>query len=270
MPITSTLKLRNLTPTEFDERDAVVMRCAYASQNALGRLCDERVYENDLARRLRAEGFKSVHTQVPVCVTHADFTKEYRFDLVADDALYELKTVSAFAPAHEAQALHYAMLADVNHVKLLNFRTGKVQGRLLVNALVADKRRVTRVVDQGWVSFTPECDALKRRMNDLLADWGGGLDGRLFEEALVHFCGGEANCVQRVSVALDGLELGTHPINTHASGVAFMVTSFNGSLDLQQEHIRRLLALTKMRAMQWINLNHTVVQLQTVRGRIKN
>jgi hypothetical protein len=59
MPITSQVRFRNLTPAEFDERDAVVMRCAYASQNALGRLCDERVYENDLAGRLRAEGFKA-------------------------------------------------------------------------------------------------------------------------------------------------------------------------------------------------------------------
>ena len=124
-------------PPEFDERDAIVMRCAYAAQNALGRLCDERVYENDLARRLRAEGFACVHTQVPVTVTHDGFAKEYRLDLVADDALYELKTTSAFAPDHQTQALHYAMLLDINHTKLLNFRPEKVLGRLRFNAFLA-------------------------------------------------------------------------------------------------------------------------------------
>jgi hypothetical protein len=62
---------------EFDERDAIVMRCAYAAQNTLGRLCDERVYENDLALRLSAEGFKAVHTQVPVTVKHDSFEKVY-------------------------------------------------------------------------------------------------------------------------------------------------------------------------------------------------
>lgn len=106
MPIASAIPVRNLTREEFDERDAVVMRCAYASQNALGRLCDERVYENDLALRLQAEGFTNVSTQVPVTLTHEDFRKEYRLDLLVDDALYELKTVAALASQHDTQALH--------------------------------------------------------------------------------------------------------------------------------------------------------------------
>ena len=71
MPIRCPIVIRNLTQPEFDERDRIVMRCAYAAQNELGRLCDERVYENDLALRLRAEGMPGVHTQVPVTVSHA-------------------------------------------------------------------------------------------------------------------------------------------------------------------------------------------------------
>ena len=54
------------------------------------------------------------HTQVPVTVTHNGFAKEHRLDLVGDDALYELKTANAFVPQHDAQALHYAMLALTN------------------------------------------------------------------------------------------------------------------------------------------------------------
>ena len=63
----------------FDVRDKIVMRCAYDAQNALGRLCDEKVYETDLTRRLRAVDLRKVHTQVPVRVVHGDFQKEYRF-----------------------------------------------------------------------------------------------------------------------------------------------------------------------------------------------
>jgi GxxExxY protein len=264
MPIACQLKPRNLTPAEFDERDAVVMRCAYTAQNTLGRLCDERVYENDLARRLRAEGFKSVHTQVPVKVTHDGFTKEYRLDLVADDALYELKTVSAFAPPHEAQSLHYAMLADVNHAKLLNFRPGKVQGKLLFNAMLGEKRRNIHREEQSWLSLSPECDALKQRLHDLLEEWGGCLEARLYEEALIDFCGGETKCVRRVPVGLDEIELGSHAVNSHAEGLFFLVTAFTGALECQHGHIRRLLALTRLRAVQWFNLNHTTVQSQTI------
>lgn len=264
MPVTCPLAIRNLTQSEFDECDAVVMRCAYASQNALGRLCDERVYENDLALRLRAEGFASVHTQVPVTVRHDGFEKVYRLDLVANDALYELKTVSAFVPQHDAQVLHYAMLMNVNHVKLLTFHTARVQGRLRINALLSPQRFRVIWDDKSWRALSPQCEALKQRTRDLMADWGAGLEFRLYEEALVHFCGGEAKCLRRVPVVRDGVELGSHTIQGHADGLFFLVTAFADGLDAQRSHIKRLLALTGQRAVQWINLNHTTVQFITI------
>jgi len=242
------------------------MRCAYAAQNALGRLCDERVYENDLARRLRAEGFSSAHTQVPVIVSHEGFAKEYRLDLVADDALYELKTTTALVPQHDAQALHYAMLANVNHVKLLNLRPGKVQGRLVFNALLGARRFSIDWQTDGWRSFSPECDALKLRVRALFEDWGGCLEVRLYEEALIHFFGGEARCMRRVPIVLDGVELGSHVVQSHAQDLCFLVTAFTVEIDIQRNHIRRLLALTNLRAVQWINLNHTTVQLCTIQA----
>jgi len=36
----------------------------FACQNELGRLCDESVYETDLAARLRADGFRDVENQL--------------------------------------------------------------------------------------------------------------------------------------------------------------------------------------------------------------
>ena len=97
-----------------------------------------------------------------------------------------------------------------------------------------------------------------------VADWGGGLDWRLYEEALVHFCGGETRCQRRIPICLDGLELGNHMVNSHAEGLFFLVTTFAESLELQRNHISRLLALTRMRAAQWINLNRATAQLQTI------
>ena len=67
------------------------MRNAFQSQNHLGRLCDEVIYNNDLAARLRARGLR-VETEVPVTVSHRAFSKRYRLDLVVDNAaIYELK-----------------------------------------------------------------------------------------------------------------------------------------------------------------------------------
>ena len=95
MPIHCVLPVRSLRADEFEQRDYRVMGHAYACQNELGRLCDEGVYEADLKARLLAEGFHEVHTQVPVTVTHDSFSKTYYLDLIADDALYELKTNKA-------------------------------------------------------------------------------------------------------------------------------------------------------------------------------
>ena len=115
MPIERTLQLRSVTDTEFDLIDEAVVRCAYASQNKFGRLFDERIYENDVAARLRAEGF-AVHTQVSVTLTHSNFSKTYYLDLIVNEMLYELKVAAALAKEHQAQALHYAMLQDIRRV----------------------------------------------------------------------------------------------------------------------------------------------------------
>lgn len=71
MPITPSLRLNQVSDDEFAIIDEAVMRCAYAVQNKFGRLFDEQVYENNLAARLRAEGFE-VYTQVPIDVTQHD------------------------------------------------------------------------------------------------------------------------------------------------------------------------------------------------------
>jgi len=267
MPILLPFKLRNLTQQQFDERDGIVMRCAYASQNALGRLCDERVYENDLARRLRAEGVSSVHTQVPIGVTHEDFAKEYRLDLVADDALYELKTVNAFVPEHDTQALHYAMLAEVSHAKLLNFRQAKVMGRLKFNALLGHKRRQVVWEEGAWRALSPSCKALHAHLRALVLDWGAGLELALYQEALTRYFGGEARCLRRLPIILAGVQLGTQAVQMHSEGLSFLLTAFTAELESQESHIRRLLALTGLSAVQWINFNHTTVRLTTVEKR---
>jgi PD-(D/E)XK nuclease superfamily len=97
MPIQQTLPLRTTSNDEFTHLDAIVMRCAYASQNRFGRYFDERVYENDLASRLRSEGIP-VHTQVPVVLTHDGFEKIYYLDLIADHSSVQILLSSFFCP----------------------------------------------------------------------------------------------------------------------------------------------------------------------------
>lgn len=268
MPITCPLAIRDLTSAEFDAVDSVVMRHAYDCQNELGRLCDERAYENDLALRLRDSGCE-VHTQVPVHVTHDDFAKTYRLDLVCNHGIYDAKAVLALVGEHDAQVLHYAMLLNVRHVKLLNFRTAKVQGRLQFNALTTSKRRQFDLDASRWQRLSDHCPSLRQRLADLLADWGAFLDYRLYEEALVHFFGGEMACVRRTEFKRDGHVIGTHRIQQHAPDLCFHLSAVTKELPAYQSHLQRLLKLTGLHGLQWMNLCHHQIQFVTLTEDVK-
>ncbi len=119
MPITSPVWVRPANQEEFAQIDYRVMRHAFDSQNEFGRLCDEIIYRNDLAARLEAAGLGPVRREVPVTAAHRDFAKTYRLDLiVADAAIYELKTEIRLAADHDAQLLNYLFLQGTHHGKL--------------------------------------------------------------------------------------------------------------------------------------------------------
>lgn len=263
MPITCSLKLSDLTKPEFDEIDRIVIRCAYASQNMLGRLHDEEVYRSDIALRLRAEGMK-VHTETPINVSFGTFEKIYRCDLIAADALYELKAAAAFNGEHDMQALHYAMMLNVGHVKLLNLRPPKVQGRLQFNALSTADRHAIVWDETKWRPLSTHCGELKQHARNIITDWGAYLDSRLYNEALLHFMGGEQECTRRVPVIRDGYDLGTRRLQFHASGIFFVVTAMTADTAAFESHLRKLMNHTESRGVQWLNLNHRCIQFLTL------
>jgi GxxExxY protein len=264
MPIHCPVNIASLDPEAFEKLDYRVMGHAYASQNELGRLCDECVYEVDLKARLLADGFRSVHTQVPVKVTHQDFSKTYYLDLVADDTLYELKTATALNGEHEAQLLNYIFLLGLKRGKLLNLRPAKVQGKIVATSLTPDERRTFTAIIERWNEVTPACAMLRQTMCDLLHDWGAFLDIELYQEALAHFFGGQSNVERQVKLSRNGLELGTQRMFVHVPGVAFRLTAFTQAGNSFEWHLHRLLALTDLKAIHWINLNHAQIEFTTI------
>ena len=264
MPIHRSLDLRSISDAEFGQVDGAVMRCAYAAHNHFGHMFDERIYENDVASRLRAEGF-DVHTQVPIEVTHGGFQKTYRLDLVVNQMVYELKAVSALAPGHDMQALHYAMLQDVRLVKLINFGGTRVCGRLLTNAMHGVSRHQPKVKNPGWHPLSDNCERLVGQLKDLISDLGTHLDVRLYNEILVHHLGGEANCLHRAEVRVDGEARGTHLVQFHSPQHAFCVTSFNAPQPNYRRHLEVLLRhVPALLGLQWINMNHSHLEITTV------
>lgn len=264
MPIHCPVQIKPLDAAAFEALDYRVMGHAYASQNELGRLCDECAYQSDLKARLLADGFHSVLTEIPVTVTHQDFTKKYFLDLVADNALYELKADAALIGEHETQLFNYMFLLGVPRGKLLNFRPVKVQGKLIATSLTPEERRCCNPDTKHWNDLTPGCAVLRQTMLDLLQDWGAFLDFALYQEALIHFLGGASNVERQVSLCRNELDLGRQRMFVHAPGVAFRITAYTESQSYIESHLRRLLALTDLKAIQWINLNHAQIEFASI------
>lgn len=264
MPIERSLEIQSISDHEFEEIDAVVMRCAYASQNHFGHLFDERVYENDVAARLRAEGLH-VQTQVPVTVVLGSFHKTYYLDLVVNQMLYELKATSKLVPEHDMQALHYAMLQDVRLVKLINFGGERVHGKLLLNAMHGVPRRQFTTQDSGWLPLNDNCERLVHRFQEVLSDFGTHLDARLYNECLIHYFSGDVNCLQRGEVCADGRTLGSHPLQFHGPQHAFAITSFTAPQRGYRRHLEVLLRhVPVLEGLQWLNLNHSSLEITTL------
>ena len=115
MPFSTPFPLRPISQEEFAVIDYEVMRHAFASQNELGRLCDEVIYQHDLGLRLEGAGMGPIRTAVPITVFHQDFSKTFFLDLVVgDSAIYELKTVAQFV-AEPPSPLRTVQWINLNH-----------------------------------------------------------------------------------------------------------------------------------------------------------
>jgi hypothetical protein len=101
-------------------------------------------------------------------------------------------------------------------------------------------------------------------MLDLLQDWGAFLSAGLYQEALMHLLGGASSVEHRVSLHRDELDLGWQRMFVHAPGIAFRVTAFTESQGHLESNLRRLLALTDLKAIQWINMNHARIEFTTI------
>ena len=161
MSIKIEVELKQIDEQEFYEIDYVVTGLAYAIHNEIGKLWDEKIYQNELADRCRAAGFEYVKTEVPIILLYKDFCKEYYVDLLVNNSIiYELKTVSRLKAEHNKQALNYLLLLGLQHGKLINFRPASVQKRFVSTTLLTKDRYELTFDDQQWFAFDEDCTLL--------------------------------------------------------------------------------------------------------------
>ncbi|HKQ74828.1 MAG TPA: GxxExxY protein [Blastocatellia bacterium] len=235
-----------------------VMRCVFDIHNEFGRFCDEKIYKRELARR-----FPGTELEVPIEIKFESFCKLYFLDvLINGAAVFEFKTAESLTDRHRSQLLHYLMMADLPHGKLVNTRTEQVQHEFVNTTLRPSDRTKFKITDQGWgeIGNTPILEWCVAFLRDV----GTGLDINLYEEALTHLLGGDEIVLQDVEIVSGETALGLQKFRLVAPGVAFKVTALSTASNMFEIHARRLLEHTQLDAIQWINVTLNDVSFRTI------
>ena len=262
MPIIVKRPTRRMSQAEFGDLAYEVMRTVFAIRDELGRFFDEKIYKRELAHR-----FPGVQIEVPVEVSHATFTRLYFLDvLVNEGAVFEFKTVETLTPRHEAQLLHYLLLAELPHGKLINLQPEAIKQKFVNTTLHLHDRVRFEIEQSGWDAQVGAASLFHDVLVALLRDWGTGLDLSLYDDALVHFLGGEMEAVRDVDVQLGGHSLGQQKMRLAADGVAFKLTTLQEHLEAFEAHALRLLEHTSLDAILWANIGRKTVTFKVLRG----
>ena len=265
MPIEVEAEIRVFSQEEFHALDRQIMGIIFAVHNDFGRFLDEALFKRAILIRCIEQGIVPAETEARIRVIHQTFCKDYFMDLLFGGGLMvEAKTSETLTPTHRAHALNYLLLTGMKHGRLVNLRPARVQHEFVSTNLDAVRRRKFLVVDSDWREPNKESTWLKKQIIELLHDWGAFLEVTLYRDAVIHFLGGPDNAFVQVEF-LDGYRtLGFQKICLLKDDTAFVCTAITHSMDQMREHQRRFLAHTRLRFLQWVNLNHARIEFTTI------
>ena len=260
MPIHCPLKIEQVSTEEFRAIDYAAMNHMFASQNELGTLADEKVYQSDVCKRLKTVDTRS-DEEVPIRLSHGTFTKTLSIDLVVSlKAVYELKTVSSLNPSHVSQLLTYLYLLDLPHGKLVNFRPKKVETRFVNAPISREDRCGFSITDKD---FRGDRGLLELTVS-LIRDWGTSLSISLYQQALVHLLGGKESVEQMLPLNRDGKHLANQRFHLVDNHTAFQLTAFSNPNNNYLGQLTRLLSFSPLRSLEWINIGPQCLTFNTV------
>lgn len=132
----------------YKDRVYTIIGAAMKVHSALNWGLLEAVYTESLSFELSDQGIENeTETLIPCYYRHHQLKKQYKMDLVVDDIIVEMKSVSDIIPAHRAQLFNYLRLTKKPIGLLINFGTSKLQGERY-----------------GYIPETNECVLLDRNM----------------------------------------------------------------------------------------------------------
>ena len=260
MPIQCDGDFTRPTQRDFGAISYEVMKTVYEIHNELGRFFEEAVYKRELARRL-----SGVELEVPVIVSHADFSKIFRLDVLVDRCgLFEFKAVDAISPKHRGQVYNYLLLSDLPHGKVVNVRSEKVS-KEFVNCRYRLQDLRSPDIDVERFDFNISgASFLYEHLVALIRDWGCGLDLTLYEEAITHFLGGDEEILLPMSVYGRHGHIHDQKVPQIAPGVSLRITAFPDRLAAFETHAQRLITHTSLSAIHWANITNKAVRFATI------
>lgn len=261
MPITVHADVRRMAQEEFAQVAYDFMQCVFAVHNEMGRFFSEEIYRDAITRR-----FSDAQREVQIVVRFEDFVKEYFIDLlVSGGAIFELKTVSALTTSHRSQLLNYLLLTGLSHGKLVNLRPVSVEHEFVNTSLTKEDCIQFDVDDRNWREVPGSSRPLAPWFVSLLHEIGAGLILHLYEDAVMHFLGGEEVAVQDVEVLDNTGRVGNQKLRLAVPGWSFRITALDSTGHSRfEEHVRRFLNHTHLHGIQWINVTRKQVVFRTI------
>ena len=260
MPIGVAHNLVVLSQKEFSEIAYDVMSVAFQIHNKLGSLYDEKVYQDALINQI-----KPSLKEVKITVSFESFTKYFFLDLlVKDGAIFEIKTVQTLTEKHTNQLIQYLLLTELNHGKIINFRSNKVEHEFVNTSLSYKDRTNFKINDENWRETRGFSRIEKTYITELIKDLGTGLTRQLYSEAFINYLGGLNKVEKDVSVYLNGTQFSKQKVLLCSENVSFCFTTFQHNLEHFSSKLTSLLDTTKLEIFQWINISRKELTFRTI------
>ena len=252
------------TQDEFYAIDKVITGFAFDIHNEYGRFCNEKIYHAILAEKCKMKSIP-IEKEVEILISYKEFRKKYKIDLLVDNAvIYELKTVNALNDSHKQQLINYLLLTNIQHGKLLNFRSTSVEYQFVSTTLKQEDRYSFNINSLEWRTKSRQCTRVVEILTDLLREWGTFLDLHVYNEALLYFLGGADTIVAPVKIYFNGKTVGMQKMHLLDSKTAFHLSAITRSLKGYEANMRRLIKHSEIENVQWINFNKREIKIKTI------
>lgn len=256
MPVGSAVRLRKAGEEEFKAVQYQLNGACFDVHNEHGRLCDERVYRNLIARQCRRRGLDCVFTEVPLLVVHDTFEKKYFLDLLIDGFLIvELKTVDVLTSEHRGQVINYLLLSNLSRAKLINMRSVSVESKTVRMPLTPEERRELNIRHVDGDPIGKKGRWFRDTVIDLLEDWGSFLSISLYREAIMHYLGGRDRVETSIDYRQGQTVIANQRLRMLDHNTAFEITALTDDEQSYEMHLRRMFHHTPLRSIEWVNIN---------------